>query len=199
MFIESVKRMKMRIVPNIHIDISPIIQLFRDWGANSTLDNKRLTKKTCWLLSVNGFLRPSDICFIDLNNLKIINGALRLYLVAPKKGGSQSITKTCTIGPIDNSLICLVEAFKAYITEIALLSSNSAHPSQTELSINYLVSSIKKNSKKIGAQRICKHINSIPALIPGLADTIQPKGRAIGSTLAAQSDVPLNKIVTLGN
>ncbi|PVU91478.1 hypothetical protein BB561_004372 [Smittium simulii] len=200
MFIDSVKRMKMRVVPDIHIDISPIIHLFRDWGANSTLDNERLTRKTCWLLSVNGFLRPSDICFIDLNNSKIINGALRLYIAAPKeKRGSQSITKTCTIGPHDEPLLCPVEAFKAYIAKKAVLPCNSAHPSREELSINYLVRSLENNSKQIGAQRIGKHVNSISVLIPGFANTIRPKGRAIGFTLATQSGVPLDEIVTHGN
>ncbi|PVU92301.1 hypothetical protein BB561_003917 [Smittium simulii] len=167
---------------------------------NNTLDNKRLTRKTCWLLSVNGFLRPSDICFIDLNNSKIINGALRLYIVAPKeKRGSQSITKTCTIGPHDEPLLCSVEAFKAYIAKIAVIPCNSAHPSRAELSINYLVRSLKDNSKQIGAQRIGKHINTTSVLIPGFANTIRPKGKAIGSTLAAQSGVPLHEIVTYGN
>ncbi|OMJ07777.1 hypothetical protein AYI70_g10859 [Smittium culicis] len=47
------------------MDISPVIELFREWGQNSSFTIKQITVKICWLLSVTGSLRASDIHTID--------------------------------------------------------------------------------------------------------------------------------------
>ncbi|OMJ15319.1 hypothetical protein AYI70_g7346, partial [Smittium culicis] len=47
------------------IDISPVLNLFKEWGPSNELSTKKLTAKLCWLLSVTGFLRASDIHRID--------------------------------------------------------------------------------------------------------------------------------------
>ncbi|OMJ12321.1 hypothetical protein AYI69_g9449 [Smittium culicis] len=67
------------------MDISPIIEYFREIGDNEKLDIKNLTSKTCWLLAVCGFMRTSDIHRIDDAQTTTIDGTLKLVIVAPKE------------------------------------------------------------------------------------------------------------------
>ncbi|OMJ22772.1 hypothetical protein AYI70_g2657 [Smittium culicis] len=67
------------------MDISPVIKLLREWGQNSTLTVKQITAKLCWLLSVTGYDRASDIRRIDDQRSHIDKGVLNLVIVASKE------------------------------------------------------------------------------------------------------------------
>ncbi|OMJ23306.1 hypothetical protein AYI70_g2356 [Smittium culicis] len=67
------------------MDISPIIEYFREIGDNEQLNIKSLTIETCCLLEECGFMRASDIHRIDDAQTTTIDGTLKLVIVAPKE------------------------------------------------------------------------------------------------------------------
>ncbi|OMJ23231.1 hypothetical protein AYI70_g2393, partial [Smittium culicis] len=95
------------------MDISPIIEYFREIGDNEKLDIKSLTSKTCWLLAVCGFMRASDIHRIEDAQTTIIDGTLKLVIVAPKeKRKGRPIIRPCEISCHSDKLLCPVEAYR---------------------------------------------------------------------------------------
>ncbi|OMJ24386.1 hypothetical protein AYI70_g1621 [Smittium culicis] len=95
------------------MDISPIIEYFREIGDNEQLDIKSLTSKTCWLLAVCGFMRASDIHRIDDAQTNTIDGTLKLVIVAPKeKFKGRPITRPCEISCHSDKLLCPVAAYR---------------------------------------------------------------------------------------
>ncbi|OMJ13650.1 hypothetical protein AYI69_g8920 [Smittium culicis] len=64
------------------IDISPVLDLFKEWGPSHDLSTKKLTAKPYWLLSVTGFLRASDIHRIDDERSHIFGLVLSNKMVA---------------------------------------------------------------------------------------------------------------------
>ncbi|OLY78240.1 hypothetical protein AYI68_g7714 [Smittium mucronatum] len=97
------------------MDISPIIEYFRELGDNEQLKIKSLNSKTCWLLAVCGFMRASDIHRIDDAHTTKIDGKLKLVIVAPKeKRKGRLIIRPCEISCHSDKLLCPVEAYRAY-------------------------------------------------------------------------------------
>jgi hypothetical protein len=80
------------------VDILPIVTELRVWGDNISMTPAQLTHKLCWLLSLCGFLRPSDIARIQDDRTVINAGTLTISILAPKeKRGGQRITRTVLI------------------------------------------------------------------------------------------------------
>ncbi|OLY78752.1 hypothetical protein AYI68_g7192 [Smittium mucronatum] len=78
------------------MDISPIIEYFRELGDNEKLNIKSLTSKTCWSLSVCGFMRASDINRIENAQTTTFDRTLKLVIVAPKeKRKGRPIIRPC--------------------------------------------------------------------------------------------------------
>ncbi|OMJ12993.1 hypothetical protein AYI69_g9182 [Smittium culicis] len=67
------------------LDIAPVLDKFKEWVPTSDPTVKQLTAKRCWLLSVTGFLRPSDIHRIDDERCHVTQVVLHLVIVAPKE------------------------------------------------------------------------------------------------------------------
>ncbi|OMJ18478.1 hypothetical protein AYI70_g5333 [Smittium culicis] len=94
------------------LDIAPVLDTFKEWGPTSDLTVKRLTAKLCRLLSVTGFLRPSDIHRIDDKRSHVTLGVLHLVIVAPKvKRAGRPIEKPCQIAPHTDPILCPVLAY----------------------------------------------------------------------------------------
>ncbi|OLY82391.1 hypothetical protein AYI68_g3496 [Smittium mucronatum] len=89
------------------MDVSPIIEYFRELSDNEQLNIKRLTSKTCWLLAVCGFMHSSDIHRIDDAQTTTIDGTLKLVIVAPKKKhkGRQSLGLVKSAATLINSYV----------------------------------------------------------------------------------------------
>ncbi|KAI9247337.1 hypothetical protein BY458DRAFT_527195, partial [Sporodiniella umbellata] len=160
-----------------------------------------LTTKTIWLLSMVGFLRPSDAQRIDLNQCTIsISGILPLVLLAPKEKRSGSrITKAITIHSHENSLLCPVKAFQAYKNRVAHENAMVPHPVFPDIKINALFRKINKYLEAMGRERISKHVQLIMRKVTRQPGTPIPKARALGATLAAQSGISVDDIVVQGN
>ncbi|OLY84786.1 hypothetical protein AYI68_g1040 [Smittium mucronatum] len=95
------------------IDISLIISRLREWGDTCDIEIKNLTIKTCWLLAICGFLRASDIHRIDDARTTVINGTLKLVILAPKeKQNGKIIERPCEIGSHPNPIFFHVIAYK---------------------------------------------------------------------------------------
>ncbi|OMJ13750.1 hypothetical protein AYI70_g8317 [Smittium culicis] len=67
------------------MDISPVIEYFREISDNEQLNIKSLAIKTCCLLEVCGYMRASDIHRIDGAQTTTIDGTLKLVTVALKE------------------------------------------------------------------------------------------------------------------
>lgn len=82
-------------------DITPALECLIFLGPNESMPTTDLTVKTAWLLSMVGFLRPSDLARVDLDQYIISNdNVLQMIVVAPKeKRGGSRITKAITIHP----------------------------------------------------------------------------------------------------
>ncbi|OMJ09068.1 hypothetical protein AYI69_g10827 [Smittium culicis] len=92
------------ICPNI--ETSPTIDYFRQIGDNEMLDIMNLTSKKFWLLAVFGFMRKRDIHRIDDTQTTIIDGALKLVIVAPKeKRKGRPIIRPCEISCHSDKLL----------------------------------------------------------------------------------------------
>ncbi|OMJ12094.1 hypothetical protein AYI70_g9313 [Smittium culicis] len=97
------------------MDISPIIEYFREIGDNEQLNIKSLTSKTCWLLAVCVFMRTSVIHRIDDAQTTTIDGTLKLVIVAPKeKCKGHPIIRPCEISCRAEKILCPVEAYRVY-------------------------------------------------------------------------------------
>ncbi|PVU93748.1 hypothetical protein BB561_003065 [Smittium simulii] len=151
------------------IDILPILDLFRDWGPTPNLSVKQLTAKLCWLLSVTGFLRASDIHRIDDARSLINQGVLCLTIFAPKENeeAEKVAHNLCPTPHVNNSM----------------------------WTVNRLIRFVNDREKPLSVDSITRYIKSISVLIQQDQDMPIPKGRAIGATLAANSGVSSDDIV----
>lgn len=182
-------------------NVLPITDYLISLGANSALSPALLTMKTAWLLGVVGFMRPSDLERIDLDNTSILSGnILYLRVLAPKeKRRGSRISKTITIHPHSNSLLCPVAAFVCYREHFASTACMASHPVFPNIKFNALFRSLKDSNVAIGAERLSKHINSVMQYVGRPAGAPLPKARALGATLAAQAGVAVDDIVVHGN
>ncbi|KAF1807773.1 hypothetical protein V8B55DRAFT_1319799 [Mucor lusitanicus] len=173
-----------------------------DLGTNSRLSLEELTVKTAWLLAMVGFLRPSDLERIDLDQCTTSSAnVLQLVIVAPKETRQGSrITKTVTIHPHANHLICPVSAYKEYQCRVASSAVLVPYPVLPDVRIHAFRRSLKNHSAPIGPERISKHIQPIMQFVSRPAGCPLPEARALGATLAAQqAGVSVDDIVVHGN
>ena len=101
-------------------DISAILSLLQHFGDNATMPISDLTRRLCWLLAITGFLRPSDIHRIDLDQSCVAEDQLHLAVVAPKeKRQGRPYVKSVVIHAHSNALrrnprcICIKFGVKA--------------------------------------------------------------------------------------
>lgn len=66
-FIKALRSNTILLLKHWSCDVTPAIQYLKSWGLNSALNKAQLTAKTCWLLAMAGFLRPSDLERVDLD------------------------------------------------------------------------------------------------------------------------------------
>ncbi|KAG0735619.1 hypothetical protein G6F57_013801 [Rhizopus arrhizus] len=200
-FCKSLKANTIRPLKTADYDITPALNYLVSLGPTDTLPKDLLTAKTAWLLSMVGFLRPSDVERVDLNQCSVSSDSvLKLVIVAPKeKREGTRITKAVTIHPHENPLLCPVLAYQVYHRRIAQLDALTPHPVFPEVTINALFRNQHDHSIAIGSERISKHVKSVMQFISRPSGTPIPKARALASTLAAQSGISVDDIVVRGN
>ncbi|OMJ22161.1 hypothetical protein AYI70_g3046 [Smittium culicis] len=178
------------------MDISPIIEYFREIGDNEQLNIKSVTIKTCWLLAVCGFMRASDIPRIDDAQTTTIDGTLKLVIVAPKeerKGGPN--IRPCEISCHSDKLLCPVEAYKVYRSRVSKDLSPTPHINDNKIIVNRLFRYINDFNKPFSVNSITRNIHNISYMIARPPNTPTPKARAIGATIAANAEIPSDSIV----
>lgn len=130
-FFKSVRTNTIQPLKSYDYDIMPALRYLTSLGPNDRrLSNELLTIKTVWLLAVVGFLRPSDLARIDLDNTTVLSdNILRIIIMAPKeKRQGLRITKPITIHPHDDPLLCPVQAYLEYRSRLAHTRCMVPHP-----------------------------------------------------------------------
>ncbi|KAF8945137.1 hypothetical protein BGZ46_006103, partial [Entomortierella lignicola] len=180
-------------------DISPVIQYFRGLDDNAAMDLAILTQKLCWLLGVCGFMRPDDIRCTDVQLSSMIRDKLQLAVIFPKeKRNGQRIIKHITIGGHPDPALCPVKAYTAYLARLDEVDIRVPHPKDPTREYTPLIRFTKDHSKPATSTTIAGHMNRVSSLMVPKGSKA-PKLRALGSTLAAISGVPIADIMVQGN
>ncbi|PVU95345.1 hypothetical protein BB561_001890 [Smittium simulii] len=196
-FLRAIDETKIKSFVSPEIDISPIVLKINEWGDTSGLDNQKLTTKCCWLLSLCGFLRASDIHRIDDARTIITENTLKLVIIAPKeKRKGQPIERLCEINRHPNHILCPVLAYTVYKARIATELCPTPNANNDSIIVNRLFRHTKHYNKPLSVDSITRHVKNLSGLIKRPPNTPIPKTRAIGATLAATSGVPVENIVS---
>ncbi|PVU87670.1 hypothetical protein BB561_006235 [Smittium simulii] len=196
-FLRAIDETEIKSFVNPEIDISPIVLKINEWGNTSGLDNQKLTTKCCWLLSLCGFLRASDIHRIDDARTIITEYTLKLVIIAPKeKRKGQPIERPCEINRHPNHILCPVLAYTVYKARIATELCPTPHANNDSIIVNRLFRHTKYYNKPLSVDSITRHVKNLLGLIKRPPNTPIPKTRAIGATLAATSGVPVENIAS---
>ncbi|KAG2221602.1 hypothetical protein INT45_005176 [Circinella minor] len=87
---------------------------------------------------------------------------LLLVIVAPKeKRSGMRITKTVTIHPHSDPLVCPVNTYKAYCSRVASASVSVLHPVFSQVSLVPLLRYVYHHDQGLSSQRISKYINQV--------------------------------------
>ena len=95
-----------------------------DLGPNHSMALLDLTTKLCWLIGVCGFMRPSDIERINLDEsvCTTFSDKVILKVVSPKeKRLGQRIQKEIIIRQHDDPLLCPVTASQSYLSRLPII------------------------------------------------------------------------------
>lgn len=140
-FIKEGKRTNVRPFKYFHYDIKSALQYLVDLGDNSQLSLVDLTAKLAWLISMTGFLRPSDLARVDINKSTFTtSNIIHLVIVGPKeKRQGQPIWRSVAIHPHDNALLCPEELYKEYCKRVASAACMIPHPHLPNTQLNALV------------------------------------------------------------
>lgn len=96
-------------------DMDPLNEHLRSLGDNHSMNLVDLTAKTCFLLSVCGFLRADDLECVELSLSNVKDDDLELMVLFPKelRGGQKNI-KPVIIKSHSAEAWCLVKAYVEY-------------------------------------------------------------------------------------
>jgi hypothetical protein len=198
-FFKAIRARHVREVKELNIDIQPALDHLRNQGPNKDLSMSALTKKLCWLLGICGFMRPSDIEYINLAHKKfeLTESQCVLPVVRPKETrNGQPIHKCITIKCHDDPLLCPVQTMTEYLHRIHDHKIMVPHPkNKTEL-YRPLIRDVRFPKKPVGNDTISNHIASITEL---LSLPENAKARAIGPTEAIKKGARVDDVVVHGN
>ncbi|PVU88742.1 hypothetical protein BB561_005719 [Smittium simulii] len=116
---------------------------------------------------------------------------------APKeKRGGRPVEKPCQINSHADPTLCPVIAYTVYKERVARNLCPTPHANNSTWTVNRLIRFVNDSEKPLSVDSITRYIHSISVLIHQDQDTPIPKGRAIGATLAANSGVSTDDIVS---
>ena len=189
---------------DLELDLHPILQYFRGLPSNEDMPESTLRKKLCWMLATCTFLRPSDIARIDLSQTKTVGAhkAVHLVVVRPKEtrgGVHQDKVVILQVHPREPAL-CPVATYHAYVKRcVRGVQLEFSHKTQPALIYNPLICALNDPQNTIGTDAISNNIADIMKRLNLPEGTKVPKGRAVGSTLAARKGVSTDDIVAQGH
>ncbi|KAF9340385.1 hypothetical protein BGX26_009012 [Mortierella sp. AD094] len=129
----------------------------------------------------------------------MVRDKLQLAVIFPKeKRNGQRIIKYITIGGHPDTSLCPVRAYTAYLARLTEVAIRVPHPKDPVREYTPLIRFTKDHSKPATATTIAGHMNRVSALMVPKGSKA-PKLRALGSTLAAISGVPIADIMVQGN
>jgi hypothetical protein len=189
---------------DLELDLHPILQYFRQLPSNEDMPVATLRKKLCWMLATCTFLRPSDIARIDLSQTRIVgaHGAVHLVVVRPKEtrgGVHQDKVVILQVHPREPAL-CPVATHHAYIQRcVRGIQLEISHKTLPTLVYNPLMRALNDPHTAITSDTISNSISDVMKRLNLPAGAKVPKGRAVGSTLAARKGLSTDDIVAQGH
>ncbi|PVV02173.1 hypothetical protein BB560_003381, partial [Smittium megazygosporum] len=178
-------------------DITPAINQIRTWGITENLNLRQLTTKLCWLLSICGFLRSSDIHRIDDSQTTITDELVRFVIIGPKeKRKGSAIIKPCEIKRHTDIILCPVHTYKVYRARVGPIECKQKHPYLQSTNREMLLRHINDFSKPLSVDSITRYIHILSELIERPPNSRIPKTRVLGASMAANAGVSPNDIVT---
>lgn len=179
------------------VDLTPSFAFCRtiESSAHSSLYN--LAHKTVFLLAITGFLRPSDLHRINLQD-SFVDGSrcLHLSVVAPKeKRKGRRIVKVVRIKSYpQDATLCPVTAFEAL----------RDHPNTVNRPPGALFISTTNARVAASCDTISRWLRnvvsrSINSSSSSSDSSRQPTMRSVASDLALQRGIPLDEVITHGN
>jgi hypothetical protein len=200
-YITALKANILRPNRDFEYDIQPALDHICSLGPNNSLSPSDATAKTAWLLAMTGFLRPSDLHRIDLDQCYYTStGLLKLIIVAPKeRRGGSPYTKSITISPHNNPLLCPIAAFSSYCQRFTSTPCIRPHTRRSRITLNYIFRNQHDTSLPLSVERIGKYIKSIMDLIPCPIGVKRPSARSLASTRAALAGSTLDDIIAHGS
>lgn len=186
---------------NTPVDITPVLDHFRSMGPNSDLKPSQLLPKLCWLLSVCGFMRPSDIHRVDVSHSLVLpSGELELQVVGPKeKRAGQHIIKSVFIHPHEDQLVCPVATYQCYVAQLASSSLSCVKHPFLDQTFNPLIRHVFDINQAASCDTIGRHITRVSDLLslpPGMGKA--PSGRSLGSSLAIEHGASSDEVQAQG-
>ncbi|OMJ10553.1 hypothetical protein AYI69_g10197 [Smittium culicis] len=122
---------------------------------------------------------------------------LHLVIVTPnEKCAGRPIKKPCQIASHKDPILCPVLEYSVYKEKVANTLCPTSHTNNCKWVVNRLLRFVNNKEKPLSVDRISRCIRSISDLIRRGPDTPIPKERAIGATLAANSGVSADEIVS---
>ncbi|OMJ23743.1 hypothetical protein AYI69_g4880 [Smittium culicis] len=179
-----------------NINITASLNYISSLGQTEKLKTKDLTAKTCWLISICGLMRASDIHRIDdIRTIRKDNSVVFFILAPKEKRQGRPIERPCEIKPHTNLIFCPVHAYDVYKARMAMIPCPRPHINDKNLTVNHLFRYVNNPEKPLTVDSISRNIKSISKFMVNEEEQI-PKARAIGATLATNSGIPADAEIT---
>ena len=191
---QLVKNLKRRAPPvpqhRPAVDLAPTLDYLRRIPSSTATALNLLRDKTCFLLAMAAFLRPSDLARIDLAQCTIDSTRmLHLHICSPKeRRRGRAIIKTVSISPNTRvPALCPVSAFDAL----------REHPITRQGTGTHLFVLANRPTESLVSTTISTCLRRLVRLSTDVTPT--PSVRSIASDLALSRGASLDDVVTTGN
>ncbi|OLY85130.1 hypothetical protein AYI68_g684 [Smittium mucronatum] len=119
-FLKFLDESSIRSFVRSEIDITPVLQKFREFGPTEEPSVKNIISKLCLLLALTEFLRASYIHLIDYVRIRVKNGILYLVIIVPKENRvGRPVEKPCQINADSDPILCLIQTYTVYKEKIS--------------------------------------------------------------------------------
>ncbi|KAF9080230.1 hypothetical protein BGX27_005577, partial [Mortierella sp. AM989] len=167
-FLQKVKGSGVKVIRELDIDLTPILQFLSGQGPLSELPLKALTERLCWMLTVVGMLRNDSIHCINISDsaFRLTKQFAILPIHRPKeKRGHQPINRCLTVQAHTDPSLCPVATITEYYSRIKAFPCSVPHPKAPNESYTPLIRNCKDLTLPVSKDTISNHASTISSLM----------------------------------